>query len=290
MSKSLIIGAALGYDYNQLKPWVESIDDTGFDGDKVLIIGNTNSYTIESLTERGFILIDIGDTPKTAPIHVLRFLYIYDFLKKNYLDYDYVITTDVKDVYFQQNPFEFLVQTTMDSNLGYPKLVVGSESIRYKDEAWGNENLHQTFGEYIYNDFKDNVIYNVGVIGGTSEYVKDLCLHLYLGSINRPIPIVDQAVFNVLMATEPYRSNVYFAAQSDSWACHAGTTVDPSKINEFRPNLTEAEPHFKNGIVYTCDWKPFYIVHQYDRVPEWKQHVMDKYDQQDTTKYFIYRT
>jgi hypothetical protein len=284
---NLIIGAALGYDYNQLKPWVESIDEVEFDGDKVLIIGNTDPATIKSLTERGFILVDIGDTPKSAPIHVLRFLYIYDYLKDNYLNYEYVITTDVKDVYFQRNPVDYLSKTCLNCHFGYPNLVVGSESIRYRDESWGNENLYQTFGGYVYNQFKDNEIYNVGVIGGESGYVKDLCLHLYLGSINRPIPIVDQAVFNVLINTEPYSSKTYFASQRDAWACHAGTTADPNKIVGFRPNLTEPEPYFEDGIVYTCDGKPFYIVHQYDRVPEWKCYITAKYNQQD---YFIYQT
>ena len=290
--KNLIIGASFGYDYNQLKPWVESIDDVGFTGDKVLIIGNTNEQTIETLSEKGFILMSIGDSQLNQPIHVLRFLCIYDFLKDKFNDYEYIVTTDVKDVYFQQNPFDFLHQIIRveAEHIGFPSLVVGSESIKYKDESWGNENLYQTFGSYIHDQFKDNEIYNVGVIGGCSEYVKDLCLNIYLGSINRPIPIVDQAVFNVLLSTEPFKSAVYFAKQKDGWACHAGTTVDPSKIDGFRPNLTEKEPYFEDGIVYTSSNTPFYIVHQYDRVPEWKQYILNKYKQEDTENYFIYRT
>lgn len=136
--------------------------------------------------------------------------------------------------------------------------------------------------------FKDKEIYNVGTIGGESEYVKDLVLTIFINAIGKPITITDQAVYNVLMHTLPYKDIVYFASQSAGWACQAGTTVDPTKIAGFRPNLLEAEPIWENNIVktgqdsYTCKkGTPFVIVHQYDRVPEWKKFVEEKYDQKD---------
>ena len=47
-------------------------------------------------------------------------------------------------------------------------LVFASESMLYKDEPWGNQNLLDTYG-YIHEIFKENEIYNVGVLGGTGE-------------------------------------------------------------------------------------------------------------------------
>ena len=35
--KDLIIGAFKNYNYEQVKPWIESINQTTFKGDKVLI-------------------------------------------------------------------------------------------------------------------------------------------------------------------------------------------------------------------------------------------------------------
>lgn len=279
---NLIIGAFTNYNYNQLKPWVESIDECGFTGDKVMIVGDAAKETIEELEKRDFKIIPMQKM--NIPIHVARFLYIYDYLKNTYEQYDYVVTTDVKDVYFQTDPFNW-----MEENFKYECLVVGSESIKYKDESWGNQNLLETFGQYIYDDFKDNEIYNVGTLGGDSEYIKDLVFNIFTSAINRPIPIVDQAVFNVLIQTQPYKNCTYYAKQSDGWACQAGTTVDPSKIEGFRPNLLEAEPYFKDGIVYTSKDKPFAIVHQYDRVPEWKKFIQEKYNQEDESTYFTYR-
>jgi hypothetical protein len=138
--------------------------------------------------------------------------------------------------------------------------------------------------------FKNNKIYNVGTIGGDAEYVKDLVFNIFTNATNRPIPIVDQAVYNVLLQTQPYKDVTLFADQWLGWACQAGTTVDPSKINAFRPYLVEKEPIFKDGKVLTSLGHPFSIVHQYDRVPEWKQFVMEKYNQEDQSKFFTYRT
>lgn len=270
--KNLIIGAFTGYDFEQLKPWVKSIDECGFTGDKVLIVGNTTQETVDALNEHGFKLVFMDQNHlKEMPIHALRFVYIYDYLKQFYNEYEYVITTDVKDVYFQKNPFEFLEKQDY-------KLVVGSEALKYEDEPWGNQNLYETFGPYIYNDFKHQTIYNVGVLSGDSRYIRDLCLNIYLSAINRPIPIVDQAVFNVLMQTEPYISCTNYTTHDDGFVCHAGTTVDPAKINSFRPLLLEAEPIFEDGIVKTSEGESFYIVHQYDRVPEWKQYILNKFN------------
>jgi hypothetical protein len=289
--KNLIIGGFTNYNYSQLKPWVESIDECGFSGDKVMVVGNASQETKNKLQEKGFVLVDMPQM--NVPIHVARFLSIYEYLRNNWQNYNYVVTTDVKDVYFQIDPCEWL---DFHINTKY-KLVAGSESMRYKDEPWGNENLMQAYGPYIHNLFKDTVIYNVGTIGGKSEYVKDLVFNIFTNAINRPIPIVDQAVYNVLLNTQPYKDVTFFASQSDGWACQAGTTVDRSKIEKFRPFLTEAEPLWENGKVLTgqdsshCKkGTPFCIVHQYDRVPEWKKFIQEKYDQDDPNQHFVYRT
>jgi hypothetical protein len=281
--KDLIIGAFTNYNFNQLKPWVESIEECGFKGDKVMVVGNHSPETLHELEKRNFFLVDM---PKlNLPVHVLRFLAIYDYLKDVWPHYRYVVTTDVKDVYFQTNPMDWLKKNLKDK-----KLVAGSEGMLYKDEPWGNENLMQTYGDYVHDIFKENTIYNVGTIGGDAEYVKDLVFNIFTNSTNRPIPIVDQAVYNVLLQTQPYKNITHFAAQWEGWACQAGTTVDPSKIESFRPYLLEKEPTFQDGKVLTSMNAPFCIVHQYDRVPEWKNYISKKYGQADESEYFVYRT
>ena len=43
--KDLIIGASTNYDWDKLKFWINSINKSGFKGDKVLILMNCDSAT-----------------------------------------------------------------------------------------------------------------------------------------------------------------------------------------------------------------------------------------------------
>lgn len=269
--KNLIISAFAGYKFENLKPYVYSIRDAVPDCDLVMIAGSTDSDTISQLEKLNWQIVPLPAL-KDVPIHVLRFLPMYNYLYEHADDYDLVVSTDVKDVIFQHDPFAWLA-----TNLGDKKLVAGSEALKYKDEPWGDDNLKSTYGGYLYERFCDNTIYNVGTLGGRAEYMRDLFLQLFYNSLGRPIPIVDQAVFNVMIQTLPYRDTVLFAEQQQAWACQAGTVVDPVKMHYFRPNLLEAEPKWQDGRVLTSRGQEFVIVHQYDRIPEWREHYARKY-------------
>ena len=86
MKKDLIIGGCTNYNINQIKPWVLSACETMPDADKVMCIGTLSLETRQWLVGQGFKLVDM---PKlNVPIHVLRFLAIYDYLKNqiNFID------------------------------------------------------------------------------------------------------------------------------------------------------------------------------------------------------------
>jgi len=277
--KDLIVGCATNYDWSKLKYWVNSINASGFSGDKVLILMNCDKDTTQKVTDAGFSIIAFNQDAEgnltyqsQLMVHVERFIHIYKLLKDNL--YRYVITTDVKDVIFQQNPSVWLENNLHDKE----DLVFSSESIKYKDEPWGRENLTQCYGQGIYEDFKNNTIFNVGVLAGRGYAMRDLTLQLFLNCINRPIPIVDQAVFNVMISRHPYLESSMYTVSEDAWACQLGTTADPSKIESFRPFLLEPSPKLDGDKVVTSKGIEYTIVHQYDRVPEWKKIIEAKYD------------
>ena len=278
-SKNLIIGGFTNYGIDQLKPWVISAKEVAGDNDVVLVYGNTTDETLDWLVEQNVVIVPMLQV-QNVPIHVLRFLSIHNYLVQHWQHYEYVVTTDVKDVYFQTDPFKLLVNE---------KLVIASEGLKYKDEPWGNENLMQTYGPFVYEEFKENEIFNVGTFGGESEYVKDMVFNIFTNATNRPIPIVDQAVFNVLINTQPFKDVIWY---THDWACELGTVMDPSKIEQFRPNLMFSEPIWKDGqvMVPPLGVTPFPVVHQYDRVPELRSYIMNKYKQEDPNNYFVYRT
>ena len=138
--KDLIIGGATNYDWSILKYWVNSINQSGFQGDKVLILMNCDKDTVKKVKDAGFIVVGFQQDsegnlvyPNTgrAP-HVERFIHIYNYLYQN--EYRFVVTTDVKDVIFQKDPMEYISATLTDDK----NLMFASESMYYKDEPWGN--------------------------------------------------------------------------------------------------------------------------------------------------------
>jgi hypothetical protein len=278
--RDLIIGCSTNYDWSKLKYWVNSINQSGFEGDKVLILMNCDKDTVQKVSNAGFNVIAFQQDEdgnlkyeSSLMVHVERFIHIYNTLRDK--DYRYVITTDVKDVIFQKNPVEWLEKNL--NEIHNEDLVFSSESIRYKDEAWGNQNLLETFGPMIHDHFKNNVIFNVGVLAGRGYAMKSLALNIFLSSINRPIPIVDQSTFNVMISQHPYLKSSLYMNSEDGWACQLGTTADPSKIDSFKPLLTEECPKMEGDKVVTSEGKEYVIVHQYDRVPEWKTIIEAKY-------------
>ena len=276
--KDLIISCSDTYTWTQLKCWVSSINASGFAGDKVLIVMNCDAETAARVRDAGFELVCLtkdgdGHCTHTSDIAVVveRFALYHQFLSSRH--YRYVITTDVKDVVFQRNPSDYL-----EKHLGNKHLIFSSESICYKDEPWGNANLASTFCGYVYEHMKQKEIFNAGVLAGRSHAIRDLSLLLFSGAMDRRIHNSDQAYMNLLLSMSPFQETSLFVRSEDGWAAQLGTTADPSKIESFRPVLLEPSPQLVNGEVLTSKGIPFTIVHQYDRVPEWKAAIEAKFD------------
>ena len=278
--EDLIIGCSTNYDWSKIKYWINSVNQSGFKGKKVMILMNCDIETATKVLKSGFEVISfgtdaVGNLTHQSPfmVHVERFLHIYNYLKDN--KFRYVITTDVKDVIFQKDPF---IQLDNILSNTHKDLVFSSESILYKDEPWGDNNLMETFGPYIHDIFKENEIYNVGVLAGRGYAMRDLALNIFLACVGKPIKICDQSTFNVMISMNPYLKTSLYKKSEDGWACQLGTTVDPSKIDQFKPLLLEQSPIMQDDKVVTSTGKEFSIVHQYDRVPEWRKIIEAKYE------------
>jgi hypothetical protein len=274
--KDLIIGAFNNYtDYDVLKPWVQSIKDTGFKGDIVLIAIGTTPELIKKLIEEGVIVV-VAERNDKMMIHMQRFIYIYNFLKEHGEKYRYVISTDVRDVIFQFDPTKFLDEHVSSDYMS--AIVASSESIKIKDEEWNRENIRKNFGDYFYNEVKDNVVCNVGILAGRCEAIKELCFYLYQFSLNRPDWVADQAAYNILLGSKLWSSITRTTMLKDAWALNAHVTSKPDMLDKFGPYLLEERPSMgEDGLIKNSAGVPFVIVHQYDRVPEWMEYFSKKY-------------
>lgn len=285
MDKDLLLGSFSNYDYDQIQYWVNSIKMSGFTGDIVVFVGNATFACVETLLQKGIKIVALEKDDESRlfvhrsaiPIQTERFFHFWNFLKDRWQDYRYVITTDMKDVIFQNNPSDYVVQTDI-----FP-IIVGSECLTYENEPWGRENLQQAFGSYFYESFKDWEIANVGVIAGQAEYMKDLCLHIFQMSVNRPIPIVEQAAFNFLAHTIPWENEIDIRPMSLGFVAHLGTIMDPNKIDQFEPFLLEDIPYWEDGKLMVVGTEEGYghefcMIHQWDRLnQECRNMLMERY-------------
>jgi hypothetical protein len=281
--EDIVISAISGYNFEKIKQWVYSLERTGYKGRKGMIVHNVTDDTIEKLKENGFeIFLTSGNRNKenngyhfadnfTYQVPHTRHYFHWLFLK-DLKNIRYVISTDV-DVIFQSNPAEWL-----EKNIGDKKLNYGCEGLKYKDEAWGNQNMLECFGPVIHEYMKERPIYNAGSMAGEHQTFVDYSLAVWLSIQNSRHPTPDQAGVNLMLSLEPYKSITKFNDHDTNWACQCGTTVDPSKIVGFRPNLLSAEPHFDGEFVYNSKGEKYVLVHQYNRVPEWYGKLMSKYE------------
>ena len=75
---------------------------------------------------------------------------------------------------------------------------------------------------------------------------------------------------------QPYKNITKFTMSEEGYAAQLGTT-GPQVKNRFGAKLVEKSPILINNMVCTSDGKPFSIVHQYDRVPQWKEIIEKNY-------------
>ena len=278
--RDLVIGAVTGYNWGQIKYWVNSLDRSGFAGTKAILAYNVDYDTLEELTKRNYVILafqkDDANRRVTYPnkdfaVVVDRFLHYYLMLDNpaNRQNTRYVLATDVRDVVFQTNPSVYLDR----SYRSCIDLVVSSEGIAYQHEPWGANNLLQAFGPIMYERHKQNTIINCGVLAGKFDVFMGLCKSIYLLSHGTTQHVPggggpDQAALNLLLSTAIYDHVTEVTRGHNAWAAQLGTMMDPRKFEVYKPFITEHLPQFNGTQVVTPDGTPYAIVHQYDRVSE----------------------
>jgi hypothetical protein len=263
--KYTILGCITEYTIDDIKPYVESINQSGFNGDKIMLIYDISSDTINYLINNGWHLIQ---SKLEEHIITQRFKDIYRFLYK--YETDVIIWTDVKDVVFQKEPTIWLNDNMNKDILAF------SECIRLKDERWAIINSGTTFPMEWNFGTKDQISYCAGIIVGKKNAIRDLFIEIYRWSktSSNSEQISDQAAYNVLIGLEHFKKSIQFVTQEQGFATQLGVVF-------MRPNepqkLLEPTPIYKNGKFYNQNNEEFVIIHQYDRDSKIKQEIKDLY-------------
>lgn len=291
-----VVGCIAGLSFEQIAPWVASLDACGFRGRRVVIHVRADSQTVTELNRRGYETYDASCLHKgknqllegnsvrrvwrrrkgnrNDEISVNRFYYIWYFLSQVATSPfgRYLMAIDARDVIFQRNPSLWL-----ERNLGQKLLVVGCESLRYEDEPWSAKTMQECFGPHLWRACRHNLIYNAGTIAGDFRTMLDLCLLVYLLSPGNRVVYSDQHALNLLLGSAVYQEITCFASSEDGWACQAGAIADPKLLPKVGHYLTCPRPVFDGEFVRTAAGEIFTLVHQYERVPEWNIPLREKY-------------
>jgi hypothetical protein len=257
--KNLLIGAISGnYTPSDLENWVKTSNWENCT--RVLLLYNPSNNGLEEYLKQNNITVfnpnfDFWGNNKSIfnyntgecdfyisyeLIHNIRFFHIWNFLHQNV--FKKILITDVKDVYFNSNPF---------SNIEEEYITATSEEILYQDEEWNKTHVHYNLGVIGLEILLNKPVYNVGVFGGGYELIKEICADIYLMSVGK-YKVADQTSYNYLIQTK-YKDKTKFTSLKDHLAVH---------LHVINANLVKFDLNNINK---------YKIIHQYDRIPGFKK-------------------
>src|SRR6056300_213640 len=117
----IIFGCITKYSPTDIKPYVESIEKSGFRGNKMMLVYNVPQKTIDYLKSFGW---DLFGSTLEEHIIIQRFRDAYKLLEN--FQNETIIWTDVKDVIFQKDPTSWI-----EKNMNKEILSL-SECIKFK--------------------------------------------------------------------------------------------------------------------------------------------------------------
>lgn len=289
--KTAIIAAAKGYTVNDVKPWTESLKNSGFSGMKFVILYEPSDEIADYFKENDFNVL-IGSDDGMTHIATQRFRDYVNLLNSEHgKDIDFVIHTDIRDVIFQKDPAKWL-----KDNIGSYHLLASGEAITYRHEDWNGDGVQSHYGKEVFDELIDEETLCSGVIAGRREAFVKLCQTVYELAFfsNDPNGFADQHFYNVAIR-KVFSDITKIVSSDEGWNLNCGTTVaipynspdwstgvrtSYNSYERFRrgsyiENMIHPIPTIKNGKVMNHLNEEYCMVHQYDRYEPWSMEILD---------------
>ena len=260
--KNLILGVVKTYPYKKLKPFIETLNKTSFDGELVLFVSEVSKRTKKNLRKNRVKLIEFENTcpryqvkglenfekrpfNQNIPLVSQRFLLYLDYLQKNKQKYKNVMLTDIGDVVFQKNLFGFGI----DDKLCV--FEIGGKIGDANQKGIDYIPLAKRLGVSDLKEYKQKKILCAGTtIGPTKrilEYLKKMKKYLDKGN--------DQALHNYLVYSKKLKNVEIF---------ENGNKI----LTIGRPELFEKHAKIKNIRIHNKKGQLINVIHNYDRHPK----------------------
>lgn len=261
-AKPLILGILSTYPLYYVKPFFASLKKSGYNGAVVIFTNTIDRSTENYLNELNILVIPYSNTwpyiqDQALAEHIpqcdqplspnsLRYLLYNAFLKANSRLHDKVLISDVRDVYFQRNPFDFPYKKGLSVFMEDTTMTIGrQEHNRY----W----IENGFGPTALQKLSEKPISCSGITIGDTDSMLDYFDKMirYICSLVN-IPGLDQGIHNYLLHTGSL-------PLAHDYTDDAGPV---STISAFKPKQAI---RIENGKVVGIHGRVINIVHQYDR-------------------------
>lgn len=270
MKKNLIMGTVRGYNFYHIYRFLRSLKNVSYSGDLVLFVDKSvKDLTLKKIKECGVEVVlykskfpyldDLGvKLPKsfeTEEMHLYNFRHVfyYDYLSKNSTKYDYVMITDVRDVVFQQDPFEFDYGDRIAFAFEENDAKICERIINYK---W----ISRGYGKQIADELSGFPISCAGTTIGKSERML-IYFNKMLHEISRfkdKIWCADQAAHNYLIHNNSFDNVMKMRNRK-------GPVMTMYGVKEFQTD--------RRGRLINEDGSVINVLHHYDRIPDAKKRV-----------------
>jgi hypothetical protein len=257
--RRLVLGAAIGFDVEQVRVFVESLR-ANYAGDVLLLIRWPGLRVARYLKGRGVDVIRVFQTRSfTRSVHARRYAIYLGYLRARLSRYDQVMMSDVRDVVFQRNPFDGIASPKCHFYLESAARTIGDDPT---NSRWVRGCFSATEAEQLASC---RISCSGITIGGTAAiiaYLEQMAARIrgMPWRIYRQIGHgYDQAIHNYLV--------------------HLDSAIDGIVVENNQHIATMAlEPRAvyrldRASLIYGPDDRLLPICHQYDRFPDLKKAV-----------------
>jgi hypothetical protein len=260
----LMVGVAEDLRPRDVDVWASSLAATCFRGRTALLSRDPCPELRRLCSARGVAVVEVAyDASAPRKVNKERWRLYSEHVAASSRDVDRVVAADVRDLFFQRDP-----STWLDENLGDHELVTSSEGVAYEDEPWNRGHAISVYGQEFYErHLKERLVVCAGLVAGLASSFRELCDEIYAEAYRAPHDSSDQVVLNGVLATTGEKWRVLATTDEHGWGCHGAIL---RKGQSPPPKLRWPPPVVRNGEVCYPSGRPYAVVHQYDRVPAWK--------------------
>jgi len=243
INKNLILGAAVGYSYEDLKNFISTLRNF-YSQDVFLIVANNLDKKTNNFFEKNKIKkIFTGEDKKL--IYKKRYNIYYNFLKKS--SYKKILITDTRDVFFQKDPFKNSLLKKINFFIEDKKIYECKHNSRWIKKLYGKKILNTLNDKYI-SCSGTTIGYRHEILAYLNYMIKHIEKFRYFSFSNSPG--TDQGNHNFIVYLTKFNKYKKYS-NNDGYIA----TLANSNIKNFQ---LKNKLRSKQNITYD-------IVHQYDR-------------------------